>query len=230
MWRSCKQKDGRGEIEDDVADEDHLICIMRGNDWEALPYPIIVDSGASASTLPKSWCQHVKLWETAESKSGQGFHAANGHEIPNLGRKQVTLMTKDGAIRDMKFEVCDVTRALGSVSQMCKAGHKVVFNPPWDQSGSYIQHFEIGQKPRLTEKDGIYLVDMRVAPVTSSQAFSIASSSSISTVLNSSFNCRVTSCISSSVPCNCANISWPFLSICICSTKPNHIARHKPSG
>ena len=73
-------------------------------------------------------------------------------------------MTREGAVRDMKFEVCNVTRALGSVSQMCKAGHKVVFNPPEDPSGSYIQHVETGQKMWLIEKDGIYLLDVRVAP------------------------------------------------------------------
>ena len=72
-------------------------------------------------------------------------------------------MTREGAVRDMKFEVCNVTRALGSVSQMCKAGHRVVFNPPWDPSGSYIQHLESGQKMWLAEKDGIYLLDVRVA-------------------------------------------------------------------
>ena len=73
-------------------------------------------------------------------------------------------MTKEGAIRDMKFEVCNVTRALGSVSQMCRAGHRVIFNPPWDPDGSYIEHVTTGQRMWLTEKDGIYLLDVRVAP------------------------------------------------------------------
>ena len=76
----------------------------------------------------------------------------------------MTLKTKEGAVRDMKFEVCSVTRALGSVSQMCRAGHKVIFNPPRDPEGSYIEHIETGQKMWLTEKDGIYLLDVRVAP------------------------------------------------------------------
>ena len=107
---------------------------------------MIVDSGASMSILPKDWCKHVKLWETQTSQSGKGFYAANGHEIPNLGRRAVTLMTRERAIRDMNFEACDVTRAFGSVSQMCRAGHKVVFNPPNDAEGSYIQHQETGQK------------------------------------------------------------------------------------
>ena len=35
-------------------------------------------------------------------------------------------------MRDMRFTVCDVSKALGSVSQMCKVGHRVVFNPPFD--------------------------------------------------------------------------------------------------
>ena len=57
-----------------------------------------------------------------------------------------------------------MTRALGSVSQMCKAGHTVVFNPPGSQHGSYIQHIEAGDKMWMIEKDGIYLLDVRVAP------------------------------------------------------------------
>ena len=73
-------------------------------------------------------------------------------------------MTREGAIRYMKFEVGDVTRALWSVSQICRAGHKVVFNPPGDPEGGYIQHQETGQKMWLQEKDGIYLLDVRVAP------------------------------------------------------------------
>lgn len=153
-------------MEEDSGDEEaeNLVCTMRGNDWESLPYPIIVDSGASASTLPRDWCQHVKFWETEESRAGQTFNVANGQAIPNLGRRAVTLMIREGAIRDMSFEVCNVTRALGSVSQMCRAGHKVVFNLPWDHNGIYIEHAETGQRMWLREKDGIYLLDVRVAP------------------------------------------------------------------
>ena len=152
------------EEDDDDVDGEQFVCIMKGREWEPLPYPIIIDSGASASTLPKEWCQHVKLWETNESKSGQSFNAANGESIPNLGRRSVTLMSREGAIRDMKFEVCGVTRALGSVSQMCRAGHRAVFNPPWESEGSYIEHVETGQKMWMIERDGIYLLDVRVAP------------------------------------------------------------------
>ena len=164
MWRTNGTRRCNGDEEFEDEEGEQLVCSMRGTEWEPLPYPIIVDSGASASTLPKEWCKHVKLWETTESRNGQSFNAANGDVIPNLGRRSVTLMTKEGAVRDMKFEVCSVTRALGSVSQMCRAGHRVVFNPPWNFEGSYIEHIETGQKMWLIERDGIYLLDVRVAP------------------------------------------------------------------
>ena len=56
------------------------------------------------------------------------------------------MMTQEGSLRDMRFTVCDVAKALGSVSQMCKTGHRVVSNPPWSPSGSYIEHIDIGER------------------------------------------------------------------------------------
>lgn len=107
--RSTRGQQKRQDSDEcDEVGSENLICTMRGNNWEASPYPIIVDSGASASTLPKGWCNHVKFWEIEESRSGQGFNAANGQTIANLGRRSATLMTKG-----------DVTRALGPVSQLC---------------------------------------------------------------------------------------------------------------
>ena len=48
-------------------------------------------------------------------------------------------------MRDMKFTVCFATKAPVSTSQMCKAGHRVVFNLPWEQEGSYIEHVDAGE-------------------------------------------------------------------------------------
>ena len=49
-------------------------------------------------------------------------------------------------MRDMNSMVCSVTKALGSVSHMWKAGNKVVFNPPWHPEGSYIERAATGEK------------------------------------------------------------------------------------
>ena len=67
--------------------------------------------------------------------------AANGERIHNKGQKILTLATSEGVIRRMAFQVCKSSKALGSVSKMCKAGHRVVF----DDDGSYIQDKNAGE-------------------------------------------------------------------------------------
>ena len=126
-----KSKVAQPIFEDDESDEeddngDQLVCNMVGDNWESLPYPIIIDSGACASVMPTSWCKHVPVEETDKSRAGEFFRAANGQKIFNEGRKLVTLMIREGTRRDMNFTACDVSKALGSVSQMCRTGHRVV--------------------------------------------------------------------------------------------------------
>ena len=151
MFEKGKKKTTRHRrVQEDSSDEEEeqnmLVRNMTGSKWESLPYPIIIDSGACASVMPTGWCEHVPLRETAQSQAGEFVRAANGQKIHNHGEKVVSMITKEGAMRDMKFTICDVSKALGSVSQMCRAGHKVVFNPPWDPAGSYIQHIQTGEK------------------------------------------------------------------------------------
>ena len=155
-------EDEESDEEDD--DSDQLVCNMAGNSWESLPYPIIIDSGACASVMPTSWCKHVPIEETDKSKAGEFFRAADGRKIFNEGRKLVILMTREGIRRDMNFIACDVSKALGSVSQMCRTGHRVVFNPPWEPEVSYIEHTDTGEKMWLIEQNGLYVLETKVAP------------------------------------------------------------------
>ena len=143
-----------------------LVCKMSGDPWESMPYPIIVDSGASASVMPASWCAHSKVHETEASRKGLYYTAANGHKIYNQGERQITMMTREGVKRNMRFQVCNVERPLGSVSQFCQAGNSVVFNPPGDPRGSYIEHHDTGERMYLEAKDGIYVLNTKVAPRT----------------------------------------------------------------
>ena len=146
------------------------MCNMIGQHWEQLPFPIIVDSGACASVMPKDWCGHVPLVKTPQSEAGEFFRSASGQKIYNHGQRTVSMMTREGNRRDMRFIVCDVSKALGSVSQMCRAGHRVVFNPAWTGEGSYIQHLESGEKLWLEENNGLYVLNTRVAPAAKQSA------------------------------------------------------------
>ena len=63
-------------------------------------------------TICKAWGQS----QVAAKRSKQLPTAANGGKIFNKGEKVVTMMSKEGHMRNMKFTSCDVERALGSVS------------------------------------------------------------------------------------------------------------------
>lgn len=137
---------------------------MSGNTWESLPYPTIIDSGASCSVLPVDWCGHTAILFTEASRRGQHYTAANGGKIYNKGKKLVTMMSKEGPMRNMKFTPCKVEKALGSVFQICSSGHTVVFNAPDHFDGSYIMDIESGECMQLAHKNGVCVLDTKVVP------------------------------------------------------------------
>lgn len=154
----------RNRSEEDEDEPESMMCQMTGENWEQLPFPIIIDSGACTSVMPTNWCPHVPTEETKESQAGEYFRAANGEKIFNEGRKSVSLMTREGIMRDIKFTSCEVAKALGSVSQICRAGHRVVFNPLWHEDGSCIEQVDTGEVMWLSEHNGLYVLDTKVAP------------------------------------------------------------------
>ena len=156
----------RVAIEDVESDEDErqMVCTMTGQNWESSPFSIVIDSGACASVMPSGWRKHVPLQKTPQAESGEYFRAANGTKIYNEGQKCVSMMTREGAWRDMNLTVCDVAKALGSVSQMCRPGHTVVVNPPWHEDGSYIEYLDIGERSWMEESNGFYVLNIMVAP------------------------------------------------------------------
>ena len=95
---------------------------------------------------------------------GKAYSAANGQTIKNEGERLVSMVTKEGQWKNMTFQVCDVTRPLASVSKIVEAGHSVVFNPANDARGSFIQNQATGEKTWLTAKDGVYVLETKVAP------------------------------------------------------------------
>ena len=65
----------------------------------------------------------------------------------------------------MTFQVARVKKALGSASQMVKNGNKLVFDQ--DSSGkdtSYIQNKRTNEKIWLRQENGVYVLDLMVAP------------------------------------------------------------------
>ena len=127
-----------------------------------MPYPIIIDSGAAESVMPLKWCPQARTIRGPDY--GEEYTAANGTSITNKGEKVISMVTRDGKWIDQKFQLCNVTRPLASVNKIVEKGHSVVFNPSWDERGSYIFNHQTHEKLWLTAKDGIYVLETKVAP------------------------------------------------------------------
>ena len=74
------------------------------------------------------------------------------------------MITREATMRDMRFTVCDVSRILGSVLQMRRIVHRVVFTPPWGSEESCTQHVDTGEAMRFEEQHGLYVFSTKVAP------------------------------------------------------------------
>lgn len=131
---------------------------QEGN-WEKLE--ITVDSGAIDHVLPPNKATKFEIKETAASKNGRNFTAANGSTIKNYGAKEVKGKTDKGTDATIVFQVAGVTKPLGAVRRLTKAGpmgNRVVF----DEDGSYIEDKRSGQRTTIVDTGKDYIVEMWV--------------------------------------------------------------------
>ena len=67
-----------------------------------------------------------------------------------------------GARHMMTFQVAGVHKALGAVSKIVGAGHRVIFDS--EDIGSYIEDKKTGQKTKLRQTNGVYFLDVWMKP------------------------------------------------------------------
>ena len=136
------------------------------SDWRPRPKPLVVDSGAGETVMPKDWCVAHPIRDSPGSLAEDFYTTANGTKVYNEGQREMYLATLDGkSLRKMTFQVGKVSKALGSVSQMVDNGNRVVFE--LDQNGydiSYIENKDSREKIWLRRENGVYVLDMMVAP------------------------------------------------------------------
>jgi len=130
--------------------------VYQGEDWEKVR--ITVDSGAIDHVMEREKAEKFGIVPTEASRNGAFWRAANGSTIKNYGEATVKGETKDGVKAGLKFNAADVTRTLGAVRKMCRAGNRVVF----DEAGSYIQNKETGTKTEIEDENGEYILNLWV--------------------------------------------------------------------
>ncbi len=127
------------------------------NAWHPLPKPIVIDSGAAVSVLPSNWCRQYRTRST--EAVGTEYSTANGGSVTNEGEKVITVLTKEGRVRSMTFQVAKVSKALASVGAICDKGNRVVF----EASGGYIESTVDGTRTKIRRQGGVYVLDVEVA-------------------------------------------------------------------
>ena len=105
-------------------------------EWESLE--VIMDSGAHVSVGPRNIGSKAgyAVQESAASRAGVCYTAANGGEIPNLGERLLAVITEESTVRGMTQQVADVTKPLEAVRANLKSGHAVIFNDDGSGNGT----------------------------------------------------------------------------------------------
>ena len=136
---------------------------VRGDDeWELIT--MYVDSGATETVIAETMLNMMEIAKSPQSERGVEYEVANGKKIPNLGQKQFVAHTEEGMKRQVLAQVCEVNKALLSVSKAVGQGNKVVFGEI-DEFGNVINYIEDNiTKERLwmVEENGMYALKIWV--------------------------------------------------------------------
>jgi hypothetical protein len=125
---------------------------------------VVLDSGAADSVCPRDMCPHFSIEDSPASKAGVYYTGANGGKLFNLGQTHVPICLENGARTLATFQVADVSRPLMSVAKVCEMGNRVIFGA----NGGVILNLASGASTPFQKKDGIYVFNMWVPPLSES--------------------------------------------------------------
>ena len=174
-------------VDDGLNDEVELNAIESHipREYTIMTKAITVDSGAGHSVMDPSDAPGYELEPSPGSEQGLHYLGPGSERIPNLGQVAPVIMTRQGAIRRIKFQGAKVRKPLLAVSGLCDKGHFVMFDN--DLSAIVPRDSEIGREIRrllklapgrteLERRNGTYqlpawLVPAKDAPKVIKKAF-----------------------------------------------------------
>ena len=124
-----------------------------------------VDSGAADNVMSRKMLQlrrlKNKIRESAASRAGVYYVAADNGRIPNEGEIEFPFQTKDGTKHEWTFQVADVNKVLAAVSAMVDSGHRVTFDKD-EATGadlSCIVHKATGKCIKMRRDRNVWVID-----------------------------------------------------------------------
>ena len=114
-------------------------------------------SGAHAANAAKHFPDH-KVHETAASRAGGMFVAADGRKIPNRGEQRVKVQVETGDNCLVVFNDAPVTDPILCVAQLNDSGHDVMYQ----KRGGYIEHLKTWLRVRMYRREGVYWIKLKI--------------------------------------------------------------------
>ena len=90
-----------------VTEQDGWICLKS-----------MMDSGCVDFVMPPNLLPDKPIRDSAGSRRGQHYTVANGRELPNMGERELDVVTDGGGTLQVTYQVAEVTRPLASVSEI----------------------------------------------------------------------------------------------------------------
>ena len=123
---------------------------------------ITIDSGAGNCVMPRRMVVDPStIRESAGSKAGVHYIAANNGRIPNEGECDLSFQTTEGNNEEITFQVAEVNKALGAVSYLVDKGYKVTFekNMSTGQDMSMMVNKHTGVTSRFRRERNVWVLD-----------------------------------------------------------------------
>jgi hypothetical protein len=138
------------------------------------PHPTIVsfgiDSGAAASVIPPTMCFDYPLHR--DDRYGERYRSASGHTVIDQGRRDV-YVAMQGTQKMMRMRVLDTTKPLISVYDLCRTGHRVVFEI--DDEGNDLSHAVSRRFPhpplKFVRRNNVWDLDVSPIPHSANEKF-----------------------------------------------------------
>ena len=122
----------------------------------------IMDSGCGASVAPPGMCPTYPIEESEGSRRGQELMSASENTMPIWGEQKLEGVLDSGKPIALKYQIAGVSRALNAVTEICDAGHRVIFG----KKGGVIVNLESGRTTPFEREGNIYVLSTWIKPFT----------------------------------------------------------------
>jgi len=110
------------------------------------------------SAVPYDLVPEYPIQETADSKGGVTYAAANGNPVKNMGKQVLVVETERQQVRRMTLMAAKVKKVLLSVDRMVECGHTVVMS----REGSRIINDATGETTPIHRKGRVFTIKLKV--------------------------------------------------------------------